>query len=950
MADHLDGMDGIHDGMEDVETPPAAARIVVDVNGEVEFGYSPSVYTAPTGESIQCIVVAAVSNRYLAVFPNSVWRRQPTKGAACPVPCEAGLLGGGLLSPFDSRRGCRRSNHESVGGLHHGGELRCDERECGCGPSVNYAFTANGSHEYLPYAQSLFDVLQDHYAFFSAESGNGQPADGSGSAGRNPLEARVTSLEGLMEKMSGNLEEVLGAVRHRARSSSSPAPPRVKLNPEAQDMAALPQSGLNKKKLKSAASEKYPTLNPAVVAAAMGAGVSETSLVEMQRLMAAGQTGQKKLREPALRTSAKKPAFEVLSESEDEEEDDSGFQEPSSPPSMEAAVTKLTELVSLLSAERVKKAKASKIDLALESISGTSSTDAGGGSQLKRAAAARRALRQALQDSPEEISAVVEKLLHEDLTAQVQAPGMPMPSFNARAWVEHRSRISAAYKTAAYSSWSIAGVLDNLVKGRYAHARAQAGLLLLQLDQVAIDKGSWSLAAELALEQGPPLAALANERWREPLLEAARSTMVRGDACPFEGCGRLPSETQNPGKKVSDRRAWKRAPWEAEAKTEGQEQGSGRAKRCMTKSSRRHADGPSGSVVEGDTKTVIIPGAHAPSVKVPGLLNSMLRLMTQYTFKLSGFLASFLRNVPKPPTEATSLGPLWPMPVPYPEVFGLSSAFRSSWRKRRLVLQVVTLNWLYLGRPAVCPPDLWPGQRPSARQWRRIKLLEDLSEDGNSIFEVDPQLMGRAALKTESSADQLDSLHRASLGRLCMVVHPTVDVLVRLPLGCVKMVLRSLADWMGCMAAFRGNWMVKRLLLLDRFKLTVFSLLEALSLTRSPFSMLRLQRPTSTLWSADVQTRPSKFPESVCTPQRLREMSCTERWLKVAGLFQWLKMKWMVNFSVGSFVSPRTLNVIGSYLMLDLLTLQSLSCQLGPGPWRLLRPWLAWNWARMRAC
>ena len=45
----------------------------------------------------------------------------------------------------------------------------------------------------------------------------------------------------------------------------------------------------------------------------------------------------------------------------------------------------------------MKKAKASKIDLALDSVSGASAVDGGGGSQLKRAAAARRALRQALQ-------------------------------------------------------------------------------------------------------------------------------------------------------------------------------------------------------------------------------------------------------------------------------------------------------------------------------------------------------------------------------------------------------------------------------------------------------------------------------------------------------------------------------------------------------------------------
>ena len=170
-----------------------------------------------------------------------------------------------------------------------------------------------------------------------------------------------------------------------------------------------------------------------------------------------------------------------------------------------------------------------------------------------------------------------------------------------------------------------------------------------------------------------------------------------------------------------------------------------------------------GDLVEDGTKKVVIPGSRAPTVKVPGLLNSMLRLLLKYTDKLSGFLHSFLSNEPQLRAGASSLGPLWPLPVPYPEVFGHGPAFRSSWRKRRVALQVVVLNWLYLGRPAVCPGNLWPGQPLSKRQWCRVKNLENLSEDGNSVFEVNAELMARAATKTEAASDQLDALHRALL-------------------------------------------------------------------------------------------------------------------------------------------------------------------------------------------
>eukprot|EP00435_Cladocopium_sp_Y103_P032437 s3148_g8.t1 len=173
------------------------------------------------------------------------------------------------------------------------------------------------------------------------------------------------------------------------------------------------------------------------------------------------------------------------------------------------------------------------------------------------------------------------------------------------------------------------------------------------------------------------------------------------------------------------------------------------------------AAGPSDCWVDGDTKKITVPGSRAPTVKVAPLFNSMLRLLGKHSDSLGGFLHTFLSNEPQPRDEAISLGPLWPIPLPYPEVFGRAPAFGASWRKRRLSMQVLVMDWLFLGRPAVCPRVLWVGRKLTSRQWRRIKLFEELSEDSNSLFEVDAHLMARSALKTEASADQLDALHRA---------------------------------------------------------------------------------------------------------------------------------------------------------------------------------------------
>lgn len=70
---------------------------------------------------------------------------------------------------------------------------------------------------------------------------------------------------------------------------------------------------------------------------------------------------------------------------------------------------------------------------------------------------------------------------------------------------------------------------------------------------------------------------------------------------------------------------------------------------------------------------------------------------------------------------------------------------------------------MFLGQPAAAPPCLKLGVRLSGRQWERIRLLEHLSEDSNSLLEVDAETMSRAAAKTEAASDELDALHRALL-------------------------------------------------------------------------------------------------------------------------------------------------------------------------------------------
>lgn len=158
---------------------------------------------------------------------------------------------------------------------------------------------------------------------------------------------------------------------------------------------------------------------------------------------------------------------------------------------------------------------------------------------------------------------------------------------------------------------------------------------------------------------------------------------------------------------------------------------------------------------------VNVPGLRAPTVHVPALVNSLSRLISKHGGRLATFFKSLFTAEPYSGGQSTHSGCLWPMPLPFPEAFRSGESFPATWRKRRTCLQVLVLDWLFLGKPTACPSCIRIGAKLSGKQWRRVRLLEHLSEDSNSVFEIDASAMARAAAKTEAAADELESLHRA---------------------------------------------------------------------------------------------------------------------------------------------------------------------------------------------
>lgn len=458
---------------------------------------------------VQIIYISEIEGKTLVAIPFSAWNRAVSKRA---LP-QSALAKAALVEVL----GCRMQSRETpdpdvrlkvwVGFLkktfeknvHFGlEEFRCD-----------HFFDGSEENPMLPYSQSLIDAAQEHFAFFSADEPPEVPdedvelmMDGDGGL-PDQLSERVGTLEQSMAEVQQGIQELLTLHRGEGTKQTYQQSRPSALRKPGNQQSVPVMTPTAKMKPQS----KFPMLDAGVVTAALQAGVPESNLLEMQRLLGNPKGKATKIQDM-------NPAVQPDPISEDEDEGLRAAQEaegsgsgPALDP-MQQAVEKLTSIVQTLTLDKQKKASGSRIDQVLDGVTTSSLDSSSGLGSGKKNAAARRTLRSIFNDHPEEVSQVVERLMFEDLNSQTLGPGQAPRGLNARAWVEFRSRIGN-YKTSAHSSWSAAGVLDSLISGDIPKARARCALLLLQLDQASIDRGNWSLAAELSLEPGPPFSSLA---------------------------------------------------------------------------------------------------------------------------------------------------------------------------------------------------------------------------------------------------------------------------------------------------------------------------------------------------------------------------------------------------------------------------------------------------------
>ena len=469
---------------------------VVDASGSVVHNFKPFRIPTQAGELSEVIAVCEIEGKLLVAVPFSVWHRSVSRRSLPAQALSKALVVEVGICPPD-RRGVPEEEVVKLWMGFLSPILRNSMQEAGDESVPVESFVGGDFFGYLPFAEGLVAAAQEHFAFETGlESMDGGPA-ASGEAPK--LGARMAEMEEKFGTLDGKLETILQALEDRSLS-----PPKQR--------AGVLRSGRNYMG-PTATTTKFSSLDQSVVAAALAAGVEEKALMEMQKLMDAGKPRSSKLPEPKVKFR-QPPKAQVLSESEDDEVDEpnaSGEADDAGGEPLTIAVQKLTEIVGALAADKVKRSKTSKVEAALDGVSASGVSELGTIGSGKKAAAARRALRAALQDSPEEIYGLIERAMLEDLTSQTVTPGQPGPTLCARAWVEHRSRIGH-WKSAAHAAWMTAGALDMLLRGNNAGCRARLCLLLLMIDQTACDRGSWKLAAELALEQGPPMSALSQHQ------------------------------------------------------------------------------------------------------------------------------------------------------------------------------------------------------------------------------------------------------------------------------------------------------------------------------------------------------------------------------------------------------------------------------------------------------
>ncbi len=155
-----------------------------------------------------------------------------------------------------------------------------------------------------------------------------------------------------------------------------------------------------------------------------------------------------------------------------------------------------------------------------------------------------------------------------------------------------------------------------------------------------------------------------------------------------------------------------------------------------------------------------VPRSHASVVTGAGIFHRLMRSIFSCGCRLGTFAKSFAAQRFLEPSGSTAEADLFPMPLPYPEVFKKSRPKDESEvaLKKFIVAVVIVLNYLHLNRPRSIAATLKPQQKLNKRQWEGVKRLEDYAKAWLEVSPIGPEEMGRTAAKVESLEEVIHQL------------------------------------------------------------------------------------------------------------------------------------------------------------------------------------------------
>ena len=175
----------------------------------------------------------------------------------------------------------------------------------------------------------------------------------------------------------------------------------------------------------------------------------------------------------------------------------------------------------------------------------------------------------------------------------------------------------------------------------------------------------------------------------------------------------------------------------------------------------RHIPGSNASVTYVEKLWVPRRLSHwsFPASLVPP--ESLPRHSLRFANDFSLFLRSLLQ-MPDGRCDSLPTAELWPMPLPYPEVFQKGARRSGTPLKKAVCLQIAALNWIALSKPKTAPWHIGLGQKQNCKQWDVVQRFLRLSEAWTTFPEIGPSDMGQGASKHEALEEVLNRLEGIS--------------------------------------------------------------------------------------------------------------------------------------------------------------------------------------------